>query len=350
MEQKHYRLCYISHNYRDLHGSGNKAKHDNEISLYEIGAVNLGLRTTYHSGKVASFFLDLAGVLKAVCRLRRGDMVVLQYPLKKYFSFVCRAAHLRGARVVALIHDLGSMRRRRLSIAQEVQRLSGADYVIATNERMADWLKAQGLQRPMGALSLHDYRSSAPMPGTSSCTDTPQKVVYAGALAPRKNAFLLQMPEEVRNFQLHIYGHTRHLPGLAATDTVGLHEFMDSDTFIARHPGHMGLVWDGGRTDCCEGHFGEYLKWNTPHKASFYLRAGMPIVVWKQAAIAPIVEAERIGISINSIAELNTLLHTLDAAQWQELCSHAAQVGRRMNEGYYFKKALQSAIDTLCKA
>lgn len=40
MEQ--HRLCYISRNYYNLTSAGNKAKTDNEDTLMEMGAVNLG--------------------------------------------------------------------------------------------------------------------------------------------------------------------------------------------------------------------------------------------------------------------------------------------------------------------
>ena len=67
-----YRLCFISRNYRGVESSGNKAKTDNEQTLRLMGATNLGLPTTYYNNKVLTFFLDLAGVIRALCRLRRG--------------------------------------------------------------------------------------------------------------------------------------------------------------------------------------------------------------------------------------------------------------------------------------
>ena len=73
-----HRICFLTHNYRGLDSSGNKAKHDNEVTLREIGAVNLGVPTTYYDSKVASFFLDLAGVVKLSMTVSRGDIVVLR--------------------------------------------------------------------------------------------------------------------------------------------------------------------------------------------------------------------------------------------------------------------------------
>ena len=152
------RICYISRNYRGLTTSGNKAKTDYEDTLAEMGAVNLALRRTTYRNKVVTFLLNLMGIMKYTFCVRKDDVLVLQYPLKKYFTFVCRVAHWRKARVIALIHDLGSMRRRKLTVGQEISRLSNADYVIASNEVMKQWLEQKGLTIPMGALGLHDYR------------------------------------------------------------------------------------------------------------------------------------------------------------------------------------------------
>ena len=78
-------------------------------------------------------------VLKSILCLRKGDVLVLQYPLKKYYAFVCNMAHLRGCKVVTLIHDLGSFRRKKLTIPQEIARLDHSDCVIVHSERMRDW-------------------------------------------------------------------------------------------------------------------------------------------------------------------------------------------------------------------
>lgn len=113
--------------------------------------------------------------------VRRGDIVVLQYPIKKYFSFICNEAHARGAKVVALIHDLGSMRRRKLTIEKEISRLMHADYVIASNDTMKGWLLQHGFTHGLGALQLFDYRSASTCPDivASERTALP-RVVYAG--------------------------------------------------------------------------------------------------------------------------------------------------------------------------
>lgn len=144
-----YRLCYISRNYRGTGSAGNKAKTDNEDTLMAAGAVNLGVHRTFHRSKVVTFFLDLAGIMKYVFSVRRDDVLLLQYPVKKYFSFICTVARLRGAKTIALIHDLGSFRRKKLTVNKEMTRLMHADYVIASNSVMRQWLSFLGHDTPV---------------------------------------------------------------------------------------------------------------------------------------------------------------------------------------------------------
>ena len=118
------RNCYLSRNYKNMRSAGSKAKTDMERIWAEEGFVNLGLTQTRSDNKVYSFFRTLASVCTLCFRIRRGDVLFLQYPFKKYFAFVCNVAHRRGARVVTLIHDLGSFRRKKLTVPQEIARLS----------------------------------------------------------------------------------------------------------------------------------------------------------------------------------------------------------------------------------
>lgn len=343
-----HRLCFISRNYRGIDSSGNKAKTDNEITLRQMGAHNLGLHTTYYNSKILTFFLDLAGIIKMMLTIRPGDIVLLQYPVKKYFAFICKFAHLRHAKTIALIHDLGSMRRKKLTIGQEIKRLMHADYVIASNEKMQGWLAQHGFTNPTGALQLFDYRSERVASASAhQASGACPSLVYAGALAPRKNSFLLKMQEHIRDYQLEIYGNESGLPGLQAGDKIHLHGFINPEDFISGVKGDFGFVWDGDSIDTCSGNFGEYLRWNSPHKVSFYLRAGLPVIIWKEAALAPIIEKEGAGFAISSIQELNDRLQTLSADDIQNMRANVLRVSNQLRSGHFFTTAVNKALATL---
>ena len=339
MEQK--RLCYISRNYYNLTSAGNKAKTDNEDTLAEMGAINLGLPRTIRNSKILAFFLDLIGVIRACVLLQKDDVLFLQYPVKKYFSFLCHIAHLKGARTVSLIHDLGSFRRKKLTIQKEINRLSNSDYIIASNEKMKGWLKEHGLQKPVGALGLFDYRSESKCP--EEVTEREQvKVVYAGALSMKKNSFLIELSKALNHWQLLVCGNKEGLQGLQNNPLITYQGFVPSEEFIKHIDADFGLVWDGDSLDGCSGEYGQYLKWNSPHKVSFYLRAGLPLIIWKEAAVAPIIEEAGAGITISSLKELDGKLANLTPEQKKEMKKQAVNLAQKLNKGRFLQDSFRS--------
>ena len=222
----------------------------------------LGLETTFSTSQVVSFVRNLMGIIHMSSKVQKGDIIVLQYPVKKYFSLICRIAHRRGAKTIALIHDLGCMRRKKLTEQEEITRLMHADGVIATNAVMMQWLKEKGYTKTLDYLGLHDYLSDSV--SRPPVQHSPLKVVYAGTLALRKNAFLMDMAKQVGNYELVIYGKHKGLPRLQTRGHIKVNPFLSADTFIREVEGDFGLVWDGDSLDTCSGHFGEYLRWNTP--------------------------------------------------------------------------------------
>lgn len=341
------RLCYISRNYYNLTSAGNKAKTDNEDTLSAMGGVNLGLPRTVHNNKVLAFFLDLAGIIRACCSLKKGDVLVLQYPIKKYFSFLCKVAEAKEARTVSIIHDLGSFRRKKLTTEKEIRRLSHCDYVIASNEKMKSWLEEHGMKKPVGALGLFDYRAGSVPKEKGHTPAAERKVVYAGALSMRKNTFLITLSQHLSAWSLLVCGNKEGLQGLQDNAHIDYRGFMPSEEFIKSMNADFGLVWDGDSLDTCSGDWGAYLRWNSPHKASFYLRAGLPLVVWKESAIAPIIQNEGIGIAISSLHELDDILAHITDQELAAMKHRAALMAERLNKGEFLKEAILQALTSL---
>jgi len=345
---RQHRLVYISRNYRNVTSAGNKAKTDNEQTLEELGAVNLGLKRSFHKSKIATFFLNFFGVIRYCFRIKRGDILFLQYPVKKYFSFLCRVAHWRNAKTISLIHDLGSFRRKKITPSFEISRLSHSDYIIATNETMSEWLRAQGLTRPLGALNIHDYRSASTPENHSQrfIAKDHFSIAYAGSLSSRKNSFLfnLNIPKSIT---FHIYGHTTDLHTFQSKERIVFHDFTPADEFIAHAIGDFGLVWDGNDATQCSGAFGEYLRYNTPHKISFYLRAGLPIIIWREAAMASYIENNGLGICIDSLNNLEQHLQSISDDEFRTMKENVNTVAEKIKKGEFLKNALNEAIEYL---
>lgn len=330
------RLCYISRRYRDRRTAGNKAKSDYEDILASAGAVNLGLPRSYGGGALLTFARNLAGVALAIWRMRRGDTLVLQYPVKKYFALLCRAARRKGVRTVALVHDLGAWRRSKLTPEQESRRLGLADTVAATNPAMARLLSDQGVRSRIISLGLHDYLSGAQPPAELPEGVRITDVAYAGSLNTRKNSFLKHLAA-LEGVNVVLYGRAD------STDAPGLRTegFVEPDAFIAGARAAWGLVWDGDSLDGCTGAWGDYLRVNTPHKSAFYLRAGLPLIVWSRSALAPIVRERGLGIVVDSLRRLPEAIAATDAETYRHMRHAALDAGSRAARGANLLAMLQ---------
>lgn len=334
---------YISHNYRNHTSAGNKAKSDVEQIMLEEGFRNIGLTRTEHPSKAAHFLFNLAGIAKASTLLRRGDILFLQYPLKKYFTYICKAAHLHGAKVAVLIHDLGSFRRKALTVKKELRRLGNADYIIATNSVMAEHLRKVGLDKPMGSLDAWDYLTvTDPIP--SRVDEGEIRVAYAGSVNRRKNSFLWEWGNVIRDYVVDIYGSGFRMDEVDVPEKFFDHGFVAAEDIIAGMTSDYGLVWDGHSLDSCEGDFGSYLALNTPHKVSLYLRARLPVIIWSGAAMADFVKRNGIGFTVDTLDEINERVKSVTPEEYAAMRKNVDAVAADVAAGKFFRKAAREAI------
>ena len=339
------RLCYISRCYRNAESAGSKAKSDYETVLRSMGAVNLGLPISFHNNKVVAFLLNLIGIGLLVLRLRKGDILFLQYPVKKYFVFLCQFARFRKASSIVFIHDLGSFRRGKVKVPKEIKKLMNADYLIAANTAMRSWLLDHGYSHPVGAMGFHDYLADSSPKDSPSLEPTNITVAYAGGLAKRKNSFLEKLSHQSFSYKLLLYGNNKDLE-LCDNKNIIRHPFMKDTDFIEKVQANFGLIWDGDSLDECSGPWGEYLKYNSPHKASFYIRAGLPLIIWRCAALAPLVEEEGIGILIDSLQELDHILKDMTSERYEKMIENISRVNAQISNGQCLKNALLKAMES----
>ncbi|NDV64294.1 galactofuranosyltransferase [Bacteroides sp. 224] len=344
------RRVYISRNYKGVNSAGNKAKIDIETAIQAVGFENVGLKPTLYSNKIIDFAKNFIGVLKVVFCMPQGGILLLQYPMKKYFSFVSSLAHLKDVKVVTLIHDLGTFRRKKLTIEKEIERLNHSDYIIAQNPKMRVWLQQHGYKGQIGVLEIFDYLS----PGCNQTGNKPEAssepyvINYIGALSKRKNAFLYEMSPFINKYDFHLYGGG-FVPGEqeAKNPHFVYKGFCAGNDLISSLLGDFGLVWDGDSLDTCSGNFGVYLKHNSPHKISLYIRCHLPVIIWKEAAMASFIVKEDIGFVIESLTELDEILAGMTTERYNEMKQNVTKISQRLSEGYYVKKAVAQAESEL---
>lgn len=334
------RRCFISKNYKEIKSAGNKAKTDMEDIMSQNGFVNIGCRRTYSSNLFAGYFLTLLSVVVACFRMRKDDIIVIQYPFKKYYTFLCKAAHLRGAKVITLIHDLGAFRRKRLTVAEEKKRLSNTDGIITPNEFMSKWLTDHGYTQPVSFTGFWDYLSEA-KPAEKSLPDNFNTIIHAGSLSEKKHSFMYKLDKELSDdsCKFVIYGGD-FKPELVEHKNNFIYKgFVHPDDMIRESAGDFGLIWYGHSTDEIDGVYGEYLKITSSHKPSLYILCHIPLIVWDQSAMWPLVKEYGVGISISSLKDLDSVLRNMTHTEYRKIIKNIHELSNKISSGYFFLRA-----------
>ncbi|WP_348722443.1 galactofuranosyltransferase [Parabacteroides goldsteinii] len=343
------RKFYLSKNYNEINSAGNKAKTDIETILANLGYKNAGLAQTHYSNKVIGFIMTLIGVLKVFFTISKNDCIVLQYPFKKYYTFICHITHAKGGKVITIIHDLGTFRRKKLSAKKEIKRLNNSDYLVAHNCNMKNWLQTKKLKKPIMELEIFDYLSSSKNNKNIKIKTSPIRVIYAGSLGCKKNKFLYKMDHIISEWQFELYGNGFDNNKITNKEHFNYNGFVPSEQLIEDVCAHFGLIWDGDSISICSGNYGEYLKINNPHKVSLYIKCNLPLIIWKEAALASFVTNNQIGICINSLDELDSILPSISAETYDQMRENIKNINKKISSGYYLTKALTEIENNMNK-
>lgn len=284
-------------------------------------------------------------------QLTNNDVILIQFPLlgKAFFHYrLIQRIKQKGTKVIILVHDLDLFRYFGNSALDKINRyrrnradlqiLNYADQVIVHNRKMKATLEKKGINSSkMVELEIFDYLIPGYDKIINSHFSMEKPIIIAGALRKNKAEYAYNLPT---GCDFNLYGpgydnsrkHNIHYKGSFPPDEI---------PFVIE--GSFGLVWDGSSLDTCDGPKGNYLKINNPHKTSLYLACGLPILVWNQAAIAEFVVNNHCGIAINSLREVNNILHGMTSEKYQEYKNAALTVGEKLRDGYYTKKALDKA-------
>lgn len=105
---------------------------------------------------------------------------------------------------------------------------------------------------------------------------------------------------------------------------------------------NFGLVWDGPDVNSCTGPYGEYMRYNDPHKVSLYLSSGIPVIIWREAALANFIQQNNLGILIDDLTELDKVLDHLSAEEYAAMKENVVNFSGRLRGGHYIKQAMKN--------
>ena len=101
------------------------------------------------------------------------------------------------------------------------------------------------------------------------------------------------------------------------------------------------------RIDTCSGNTGSYLRYNNPHKLSLYLSAGLPVIIWNEAAEKLFVMENQVGFTVHSLYEIEEKLNNLTEKDYFHFVEHAEHMAKKLKAGEYTRQALRIAEESL---
>lgn len=337
-------LYFISRNYKFSKNAASKPKMDCETVLEKNGFKNLGFKQSNHPSSAIGAVISFFGITKGLFLLPRKSVFCMQYPLSKFFGYITNIVSLKKCTLIIIIHDVKFLMGKSSDLNGEMAKFNKADFIIVHNESMKKWFQENGCTAQLVSLELFDYIHASNKHAT---LNTPYDVVFAGGLGKEKSEFLYSMDSlNPSNYKLKLYGN-----GFNAADAERDNSILDyqgvfsPDEVIDEIQGSFGLIWNGNALNECSGDFGKYLLYNNPHKTSLYLLCGLPVIVWKKAAVAKFIEKEQIGITLNSLDELDAILANLDPKDYATMVSNVEKVKTKVASGHYLSQAITKVVE-----
>ena len=321
---------------KDNKDAGPKAKNDIEEFLTEKGYEKINLEISRN--KLAKLMFSFYGINK-LFKGKDYEEIVFQYPIYSIFltqRFIKAIRKYTKAKLIFVIHDVEAIRGYlddQKFYKNELDIFNSTDGLIVHNEKMQKWLLDNGVKVPMVQLGIFDYINPNPI---VKSTKFDRSLCFAGNLIHEKAGFMDKLTW--KHTKLVAFGPN---PSEKYPQCVNYQGVYPSEELPAHMNENFGLIWDGQSVDACTGTYGEYSKYNAPHKTSLYLSSGMPVIVWEQAAVAGFVEKFQVGITVNSLTELDNILADMTDDDYAKLKSNAEKISKKVRSGNFIYQAMQ---------
>lgn len=284
--------------------------------------------------------------------LKENDRIFIQFPVIEHsvlFASFLKRLQKRGTKVILIIHDLELLRfskredikyRTRLRLrVEENDVLKCCNQIIVHNDKMKKFLKTKGIdENKMIVLKLFDYLIPQfdYLKTNRNKAKKEDPIIIAGALKKHKAGYIYKISDRL---SVNLYGI-----GYETCDKKNLNYkgAFKPDELPYIMEGSFGLVWDGVSAKTCEGIYGNYLRVNNPHKTSLYLASGIPVIIWKEAALADFIEKQHCGILVDSIDDITEKIKKMSDQEYCEMQKNVCDIGKKIRDGYFYKKALES--------
>lgn len=269
-----------------------------------------------------------------------GDTLIFQHPyhtahnaVRLMNSISFKLLRRKKTRTVAIVHDLSSLRGTSLALEEEVKLLNSYDCLIVHSPEMKEVVVNAGYKGECRILGLFDY-----LAGSCPAEDRvlSKDVVFAGN--PDKSPFLKELDSKLSgSLNLRLYGKSSSTDGWGGA--IRYCGFFKPEELSAME-GSWGLVWDGDSAEALSSDPGKYLRYISPHKASLYVCAGLPVIAPEGSALAKIVKDKGLGICISSLYELEEAIEKVSEEEYQDYRRNLRLIASGLMKGQSILSAL----------
>lgn len=329
----------------DFH-AGSKAMKDCETVLIKRKYELLKIRRNENAKGILSKIQTEIQFLKFFS-LKKEDTFVVQHPLyigTRYMKWLKMAKKCKGYKVIFIIHDLESLRKLFKDFEVLFQKLDRlmyeiGDVLIVHNSKMAEYLTEEnGVDgKKIICLEAFDYLTDEKTESEKETAD----IVIAGNLEEKKSGYIYGLAKVCPNLKINLYGI--HYKAEKISGNLQHQGAYPPDVLPGKMMGKFGLVWDGQETETCAGSTGDYIRYNNPHKVSLYIASEKPILIWREAALATFVEENNIGIAIENLAELESILGKISEEQYADMKKNVKKMAKKVRTGGFMTKAIETA-------
>jgi hypothetical protein len=210
---------------------------------------------------------------------------------------------------------------------------------------MTKWLRDHGYKKQIVDLNVFDYCLKEDKNFNEAQLNGKIKLLYAGNLSYNKATYIYdQKLQSLNGVHLDVYGpffEQQRVNGSMLT----YQGMFDPQSPDLKDKYHFGLIWEGDSTETCSGQMGQYIRFNNPHKFSLYLSLGLPVIVWKEAAVAKFVLQHNIGLTIESFDDLKDMSNRFTAADYKQFQQNMRELTEKVRNGYFMDKAIGELVN-----
>ncbi|MFT8714472.1 MAG: sugar transferase [Leuconostoc pseudomesenteroides] len=260
--------------------------------------------------------------------VKADDTVIHQFPSYMSCHFEqqwVQEINKRSARSIVLIHDIEPLRLVKTD-AWELSVLKQYNTIIVHSEAMANALRRMSVNSTFIIQPLFDYLGEV-----HNLASYSHLINFAGTF--QKSPWL----KDYDGPQINLFGSVpKKWRDFVFPNQVSYHGNFDPDDILNQLTSGFGLIWDNDFEDKT---YQSYTKYNAPHKASLYLRAGLPLIAWQQSALAAIIKQYDIGLTINKLTDLKKI-DDISLDQYHTWQKNIYPIASQLAQGFFTKQTL----------